>query len=140
MGAAYSLDLRERVTAAVAGGATCRAAATQFSVSVATVVRWSQRARETGSPAALRVGGRRPFKLAGERDWLLARLAEKPDLTLRALVDELAARNVVVTLYAVWHYLDHAGLSFKKNTARRRARSTRCRPQTGAMEASPGQA
>ena len=140
MGAAYSLDLRERVTAAVAAGATCRAVAKQFSVSVATVVRWSQRARKTGSPAALRVGGRRPFKLASERDWLLTRLSEKPDLTLRALIDELAERNVVVTLYAVWHYLDHAGLSFKKNTSRRRARSTGCGPQTGAMEASPGQA
>ena len=31
-----------------------------------------------------KMGGRRPLRLAGERGWLLARLAEKPYLTLRA--------------------------------------------------------
>lgn len=30
--------------------------------------------------------------VAGERDWLLARIAERPELTLRAIVAELAAR------------------------------------------------
>jgi transposase len=39
------------------------------------------------------MGGHRPRSLTGERDWLLARLAEKPDLTLRAIVAELAARR-----------------------------------------------
>jgi hypothetical protein len=27
------------------------------------------------------MGGRRPLQLNGEREWLLARIAEKPDLT-----------------------------------------------------------
>jgi hypothetical protein len=31
--------------------------------------------------------------LAGQRDWLLARLNEKPDLTLHALLTELGARR-----------------------------------------------
>jgi len=48
-----------------------------FDVSVASVVKWSQRARATGTAAAKPMGGKRPFALAGERDWLLARLAEK---------------------------------------------------------------
>jgi len=60
-----------------------------FGVSVASVVKWSQRFRATGSAAAYWMDGHRPRVLAGERDWLLARLAEKPDLTLRALVAEL---------------------------------------------------
>ena len=47
----YSLDLRERVVAALAGGASCRVVASRFGVSVSTVVRWGQRQRETGSPA-----------------------------------------------------------------------------------------
>ena len=51
----------------------------------------------TGSAAAKRMGGRRPRVLAGEREWLLARLAEKPDLTLRALLAELRERGVVVS-------------------------------------------
>jgi len=49
------------------------------------VVKWSQRFRATGSAAAKKRGWQRPYAVAGEREWLLARLAEKPDLTLRAL-------------------------------------------------------
>ena len=77
----YSQDLRDRVVAAVAGGRTCRATAARFGVSVASVVKWSQRWRATGSAAAKPMGGRRPLRLTGERAWLLARIAEKPDLT-----------------------------------------------------------
>ena len=77
----YSQDLRDRVVAAVAGGRTCRATAALFGVSVASVVKWSQRWRATGSVAAKPMGGRRPLPLTGERAWLLARIAEKPDLT-----------------------------------------------------------
>ncbi len=55
----YSQDLRDRVVALVTGGRSRRATAKLFSVSVATVVRWSQRFRATGSAAALAMGGRR---------------------------------------------------------------------------------
>ena len=58
MARAYSLDLRERVVAAVAAGQSCRSVAKTFMVSVASVVKWSQRQRAVGSPAALRMGGR----------------------------------------------------------------------------------
>lgn len=114
MAKAYSLDLRERVVAAVASGLTCRKVAAMFSVSVSSVVKWCQRARAEGSPAARRMGGRRPYALAGERDWLMARLAEQPDITLRALAAELAERGIHVSYYAVWHFFDHEGISFKK--------------------------
>src|SRR6516162_2365652 len=115
MARAYSLDLRERVVAAVAAGESCRAVATKFKVSVASIVKWSQRFRATGIAAAYKVGGRRPYPLAGERDWLLARLAEKPDITLRALGAELAARGIKVSHFAVWHFFEHEGISFKKS-------------------------
>jgi transposase len=86
MARAYSLDLRERVVGAVAEGQSCRSVAKTFMVSVASVVKWSQRHRAVGSPAALKMGGRRPYLVAREKDWVLARIAEKPDLTLRALL------------------------------------------------------
>ena len=105
MARAYSLDLRERVVAAVAAGVSCRKVASTFKVSVASVVKWSQRFRATGSAAAQPMGGQRPYALAGERSWLLHRVAEQPDLTLRALVAELAERGVVVSYYAVWQLL-----------------------------------
>jgi transposase len=54
------LDLRERVVGAVAAGQTCRSVAKTFMVSVASVVKWSQRQRAVGSPAALKMGGHRP--------------------------------------------------------------------------------
>ena len=135
MARAYSQDLRERVVSAVESGLTCREAAEEFSVAPSTVVRWAQRRRATGSPAAFRVGGRRPYALAGELDWLLARLAEKSDITLRALLAELRARGIDVSYYAVWHILAHAGISFKKKHARRRTGLSGRRPSPHPLEA-----
>ena len=110
----YSQDLRDRVVASVAGGCSRRATAKIFSVSVATVVRWSQRFATTGSAAALAMGGRRPLRLAGRRDWLLARIAEKPDLTLRAIRAELAAEGIEVSYGVVWAFFARDGITFKK--------------------------
>ena len=134
MARSYSLDLRERVVAAVAAGQSCRAVAGTFKVSVASVVKWSQRFRATGSAAAKKRGWQRPYAVAGEREWLLARLAEKPDLTLRALQAELAERGLRVSCYAVWHFFEHEGISFKKKPARQRTGPSRRRQAKGAME------
>ena len=134
MARAYSLDLRERVVAAVAAGESCRKVATVFQVSVASVVKWSQRSRATGSAAAHPIGGNRPYALAGQRDWLLSRLADQPDLTLRALVAELATRGIKVSYYAVWHFFEHEGISFKKKPARQRAGSAGRGKAAGTME------
>jgi transposase len=114
--------------------------ASTFGVSVASVVKWSQRFRSTGSAAAFKVGGRRPFALAGERSWLLARITEAPDLTLRAIAAELAERGVRVSYFAVWHFFEHEGISFKKKPARQRAGSARRRPAARAVEKVSGQA
>jgi transposase len=108
MARAYSLDLRERVVGAVAACQTCRAVARTFMVSVASGVKWSQRHRAVGNPAAVKMGGRRPYLVARERDWVISRIAEKPDLTLRALLKELADRGLMVSYYALWHFLQHA--------------------------------
>ncbi len=124
MARAYSLDLRERVVGAVLRGETCRAVAAAFDVSVASVVKWSQRARATGSPAAKAMGGKRPYLLGGQRGFLLARLSEKPDLTLQALLLELCSRGVVVSCDTLWRFLRREKISFKKNAVRQRARSS----------------
>ena len=85
MGAPYSLDLRERVVAAVAGGMSRRKAAKVYDVSYSTAIRWMERFDQSGSPAALPMGGRKPFSLADEAEWVRARFAEKPDITGREL-------------------------------------------------------
>ena len=126
-----------RSVARVAAGESCRAVAALFDVSVASVVKWSQRKRQTGSAAARPMGGNRPYILSGQRDWLLARLAETPDVTLRALVAELAERGIVVSYYAVWHFFKHEGISFKKKPARQRTGSAGRRPPPRPLEAAP---
>lgn len=136
----YSQDLRDRVVAAVASGHTCRGVAARFGVSVASVVKWSQRFRATGSAAAAKMGGWRPLRLKSERDWLLARIAEKPDLTLRAVMAELAERGTPASYGAVWRFFAREGISFKKNAARQRAGSRRHRPPPDPMEDASGSA
>ena len=101
----YSQDLRDRVIGSVASGRTCRATAALFGVSVASVVKWSQRWRTSGSAAAKPMGGWKQLLLHSEREWLLARIAEKPDLTLRAVVAELA-RTTEATWRGIGALLD----------------------------------
>jgi transposase len=69
------------------------------------------------------MGGVRRAPLAGEREWVLARIEAEPSLTLEELRAELAKRGVVVGHATVWRFLDREKLSFKKNSARRRARA-----------------
>jgi transposase len=45
---------------------------------------------------------------------LRARLAEKPDLTMRALAAELRERGTPVTHDTVWRFVRRAGLTTKK--------------------------
>ncbi|HYZ32669.1 MAG TPA: helix-turn-helix domain-containing protein, partial [Crenalkalicoccus sp.] len=54
MAMAYSQDIRVRVTRAVAGGMSRRAAAERFAVSASTVIRWVERARQEGTETACR--------------------------------------------------------------------------------------
>jgi transposase len=93
-----------------------------FSVSVASVVRWSQRERATGSTAPRRFGKPLGLILLPERDWLVARVAAAPDLTVRALRAEIAEHRTVHVGYgAVWRFPAREGLTFKKKPARLRA-------------------
>src|SRR6266436_5598308 len=72
MGKPYSMDLRERVVAAVeTGGMSCHQAAAQFGVGVSTAIIWVRRLRETGSIAPGQMGGHKPKAISGEhRAWL----------------------------------------------------------------------
>ena len=113
----YSQDLRDRVAASVSSGRSCRATA--------------QRYRATGSAAARPMGGRRRLLLLPQRDWLLARIAMAPDLTLRAVQAELAERGVKVGYGTVWSFLASEGLMWKK---------TPCTPPSKAAPTSPASA
>ena len=80
---AYSIDLRERVVAAVDGGMTQPQAAARFGVSINTVGRYLARRRTTGSVApAVQRHGPAPVKRQRLHAWLPARLAAAADATL----------------------------------------------------------
>jgi len=135
----YSMDLRERVVAAVEqGGLSRRQAASQFGVGISTAINWVRRLRETGSVAPGQMGGHKPKKIQGEdRAWLLQRCLEQ-DFTLRGLVAELAARGLKVDYHTMWDFVHEEKLSYKKNLSRQRTGSARRRAQTGAMDQVPG--
>ena len=77
-----SQDLRVRFCRALDRGMSARAAARLLEVSPATGVRWAQAWRTRGSVEPGKVGGHMRPLLAGEREWLLARIEQKKDLTL----------------------------------------------------------
>ena len=113
----YSMDLRERVVAAVEAGQSRRAVARLFNLSPATVIRWVDRQRTSGGCAPKPMGGVRHAVLLPERDWLLARIAAVPDATVRGLRAELAERGTKISNDAVWRFLRNARLTFKKTRA-----------------------
>lgn len=123
MAKASSLDLRERVIAAVESeGMSRNQAAARFGVAVSSAIRWVARYRETGSAAPARMGGHKPRTLRGEHaEWLIAR-CRLQDFTISQLVEELAAeRGLKVDRRSVWEFLHAEGLSFKKKPVRQGA-------------------
>jgi putative transposase len=123
----YSMDLRERVVAAVEGGLSRRKAAAQFGVSIRVAIEWVRRFRETGSVAPRQIGGYKPKKIRGaHREWLIER-CRREDFTLRGLVRELAERGLEVDYRSVWEFVHAEGLSYKKNLGRQRAGPARHR-------------
>jgi len=115
MGRPYSMDLRDRVVAAVErDGMSRREAAAHYGVGISTAINWVRRVRETGSVAAGKMGGHRPKKLVGaHRDWLVQRCQEN-DFTLRGLVAELGERGLKVDYRSVWAFVHAEKLSHKK--------------------------
>ena len=141
MARAYSNDLRERVACSVLSGRSVRETAALFGVSVSSAARWSQRLRVTGTAGSRPMGGRRPRLLTGEQAWLLARMAEQPDLTMRALALELREKGYrTVSHNTVWKQLRLSGFSFKKNAVRRRTAAARNRSTSRAVEEVSGAA
>ena len=125
MGKPYSMDLRERVVAAVdPGGLSCHKAAAQFGVGVNTAILWVRRFRETGSVAPGQMGGHKPKAIRGEHHaWLVERIRQDA-FTLRGLVAELAARGLKFDYHSVWNFVHAETLSFKKKRRRQRAGSS----------------
>ena len=97
----YSDDLRERVIEAVEAGASRREAAESFNLSPSSAVKWLQRWRDSGSAKAKASGGS-TSPLEKHAEWLLAAVAEQPDLTLDEIVAAMRKRRIPGSRTAVW--------------------------------------
>jgi transposase len=124
---AYSLDLRERVARFVEAGHSRHAAAAHFAVSVSFVVNLMKAYQITGRLEPKASGGRRHAKLDPHRGFLLARIAEKDDITMPELSAELAAATgTKADPASLSRWLIRNGYRFKKkDAAGKRTRSAR---------------
>jgi len=123
MGKPCSLDLRERVVAAVEqDGMSRNQAAARFGVAPSSAIKWVARFRATGSAAPAKMGGHKPKTLRGAHaEWLITRCREA-DFTISQLVAELSqVRGLKVDRRSVWEFLHAEDLSFKKKPVRQGA-------------------
>ena len=120
---AYSQDLRERVLRALDRGDRPAEIARRFEVSRLWVYRVRDRQQETGVRSSFQIGGHRRSRLAETEQVLRAWIAAEPDLTLAELQQRLAQQGVATKIGALWHQLNKWNLTFKKNSARQRARA-----------------
>jgi transposase len=120
---AYSQDLRERVLRALDRGDRPTEIARRFEVSRVWVYQVRDRLQETGQRESFQIGGHRRSRLADLEPALRGWIALEPDLTLTQLQERLGQRGVEIKIGALWHQLNRWKLTFKKNSARQRART-----------------
>ena len=115
---AYSLDLRQKVVAAVErGDSTIEEVASAFGVGQTFVKKMLRQHRETGDLSPRPHGGGQTARLSDRHLKLLRREVERsPDKTIPALRDHLEERaGVTVSTPTVSRALSRLGLSRKKN-------------------------
>ena len=87
-------------------------------------MKWYRRYRETGEIAARKQGQPGGSKLDVHEAFILALVAERPDISLAEIAQRLAGERAVSACPAtVWYFFERRGISFKKNRARRRTRA-----------------
>ena len=110
-----SVDLRERVVAAIRAGTSCREAAARFGVSVSSASRWAARQRRNGHVAPRPTGGdRHSHRMDAHKGLILAACRRKPAIFLRELHEHLAQRGVQSSTSGLSRFFARHGISRKK--------------------------
>jgi transposase len=86
------------------------------------------------------MGGHRKRLLEPHRALVIGRVQAVPDITLKALVAELAEQGIRTSTVSVWRLVRSEGLRFKKNSVRGRAAATEDRAPARAVEEVSGPA
>jgi len=115
MARAYSLDLRDRVVAAIEEGLSTHQAAARFSIGISTAGAWARLKRSQGDVRPGRQGKPKGSVLDAHAAFILGVLEDKPDTTLDELVERLAGERAVrIVRTAVWKFLDRRDMTHKK--------------------------
>lgn len=126
MSKALSVELRERVVAAVAAGSSRRSAAARFGVSISSAIRWCAMLRDTGTVAPGPLGGDRLSQRIEAHAALILGLTErKPDATLAEIQAELAKAGVRAGIGTLWRFFARHGITRKKRRRTRPSRTAR---------------
>ena len=126
MSKALSLDLRERVLAAIAGGMSGRQAALRFGVSAASASRWRTLERRQGDARPGPLGGdRRSKHVEAHAKAILALVDEARDMTLEELRAALAQMGLRFGYGTLWRFFDRRGITVKKRQRTRASKSAR---------------
>lgn len=126
MARTLSLDLRERVVGAVAGGMSRRQAAERFGVSAASAIRWCALDREMGSPRPKARGGdRHSGRIEAQADLILSLVDERDDITLAELQARLAEHGHGFGLGTLWRFFARRGITWKKRPRTPKSRTGR---------------
>lgn len=121
MGQAASVDLRARVVAEVASGASRREAAKRFRVSASSAVRWVGLEAQTGRVDPRPRGGRSRSPLEPHAAWLLELVEREGDLTLAELERRIGdGVGLKTTEASIRRFFRRHAITFKKNSARHR--------------------
>ena len=126
MSKALSVDLRDRVVAAVEGGLSCRQAAARFGISASSAIRWRSRVRTQGDVRPGPLGGdRRSGRIESHAGMILGLLDRQADITLAELGAALAEQGVATSLSRLWRFFMRRRITLKKS---RRTRTSRAVP------------
>jgi transposase len=124
MGKPLSMDLRERVIAAVEGGLSTRQAAARFSVGIATAGAWARLKRATGAVRPAKQGKPKGSVLDAHADFIFGLIDGTADITLEEIAERLTQeRGVTVVSTAVWKFLDRHDMTHKKRLPMRANRN-----------------
>ena len=78
-------------------------------------IRWLDRLKKQGDVAAKRQGGdRKSGRIEAEAAFLLAEVAETPDITLAELQEKLNVRGISVGIGTLWRFFNRRRITFKK--------------------------
>lgn len=126
MAAALSMDLRERVIAAIEAGASCRQAAERFGIGAASAIRWHARFRQEGEIGSKPMGGdRHSHRVEAHAALILQSYRAQPQIFLREVRAVLQENGAEVSLSGLSRFFRRHGITRKKGRSTPASRADR---------------